>query len=387
MNAKARTLGLVAALVLALGGCASMAADETGRYASPIGTAPVISNETPYSQPLSCLGRHARTHLSQRPRVAVGNIVDFTGREEFETGRPVTQGAALMAMSALSKSGAALVERFDTAIGELELQFANNKLIGGHPDESGETAHRRILTGSIPGSDYYLVGGITELNYNIRSYGFDGLAGEQKVSGAKVNLGGRMFVMNVGLDLRLVRTTTLEVVDVISYQKQIQGREISAGIFDVLGTNILDAGLGERSLEPVQLAVRAVVERAVLEMMARLYAVGPGVCQAQGDPLADPRADPYRWLAPTAAPVEVAQAPPAAQPIPVASSISVASARPAATAPVREAPARSEPVREAPAPERSAPVSLREAQPVAPSAPTAASGDATPGIVIWGAAR
>ena len=43
--------------------------------------------------------------------------------------------------------------------------------------------------------------------------------------------------MNIGIDLRLVDTSTLEVVDVISYQKQIIGREVSAGVFDFLGTN------------------------------------------------------------------------------------------------------------------------------------------------------
>ncbi len=42
--------------------------------------------------------------------------------------------------------------------------------------------------------------------------------------------------MNIGLDLRLVETRTLEVVDVISYQKQIVGHEIGAGVFSFLAT-------------------------------------------------------------------------------------------------------------------------------------------------------
>ena len=80
-----------------------------------------------------------------------------------------------------------------------------------------------------------------------------------------------MYVMNVGLDLRLVNTNTLEVVDVISYQKQIIGRQISAGVFDFLGTNFFDVSVGESALEPIQLAVRSVIERAVLEMVTRIY--------------------------------------------------------------------------------------------------------------------
>ena len=83
-------------------------------------------------------------------------------------------------------------------------------------------------------------------------------------------LSGKFYVMNIGLDLRLVDTRTLEVVDVISYQKQIIGREVSAGIFDILGGNIFDINAGEGALEPIQLAVRSVVERALLEMMANL---------------------------------------------------------------------------------------------------------------------
>lgn len=93
--------------------------------------------------------------------------------------------------------------------------------------------------------------------------------------------------MNVGLDLRLVDTKTLEVVDVVSYQKQIVARQLQAGIFDVLGTHVLTAGIGESALEPIQLAARAVIERAVLEMVSRLYGVGPTVCRNPHDPLDD----------------------------------------------------------------------------------------------------
>ena len=52
--------------------------------------------------------------------------------------------------------------------------------------------------------------------------------------------------MNVGLDMRLVNTNTLEVADVISYQKQIIGRQISAGVFDFLGTNFFDVSVGRK---------------------------------------------------------------------------------------------------------------------------------------------
>ncbi|MEI9991783.1 MAG: holdfast anchoring protein HfaB [Rhizomicrobium sp.] len=272
---------------LSLAGCISPQADSiTGRYTAPIGGSPVISNETPYSAALRCMAGYT----GQRPlKVAVGQIADYTGKAESDnSGRKITQGAALMAMSALSKAGVQLVERFDTSVAEMELKYANNKLIGADQagGQPGGPDYRQIIAGSIPGSDYYLVGGITELNFNIRSEGASGDGGGTATNGLKGQVGGNMYVMNVGLDLRLVDTKTLQVVDVISYQKQIIGHQVSAGVFDFLGANFFDASVGESALEPIQLAVRSVIERAVLEMTARLYHTS-GSCTASTDPLAD----------------------------------------------------------------------------------------------------
>ncbi len=280
--ARARIPVVVVAASSMLAACVSPVAGPSGLYASPIGNAPVTANPTPYSQALVCLGGFARQNGIGAPRIAVGRIADYTGKAESDgSGRKITQGAALMAISALSKSGVRLVERFDTSVAELELKYANNKLISdGAPND-----FRRIHAGQVPGSDFYLVGGITELNYNIRSSGLNAAGGDLDPTDGKYNVGARFFVMNVGIDLRLVETKTLEVVDVISYQKQVIGREISLGVFDFLNGNVFDVSAGEGALEPLQLAVRAVVERGVLEMMANLYgAPGPEVC-LQSDPL------------------------------------------------------------------------------------------------------
>jgi curli biogenesis system outer membrane secretion channel CsgG len=274
---------LIAAL--ALEGCISPQADSvTGRYTAPIGGSPVISNETPYSAALRCMAGYT----GQRPiRIAVGQIADYTGKSESDnSGRKITQGAALMAMSGLSKAGVQLVERFDTSVAEMELKYANNRLIGADAAApAGGADYRQIIAGSIPGSDYYLVGGITELNFNIRSVGASADGGETATNGLKGQTGGNMYVMNVGLDLRLVDTKTLQVVDVISYQKQIIGHQVSVGVFDFLGANFFDASIGQSALEPIQLAVRSVIERAVLEMTSRLYHTS-GSCAANTDPLA-----------------------------------------------------------------------------------------------------
>jgi curli biogenesis system outer membrane secretion channel CsgG len=232
---------------------------------------------------------YARRYDLPSPRMAVGRIADYTGTVSADGGRQVTGGASLMAMTALAKSGARIIERYDTSVSEMELRYANNRLIGDEgPGGSEDTQYRRIIAGSVPGTDFYIIGGITEVNYNIRSGGFDMAAGQADVSTPlSTAFAGKAYVMNIAIDLRLVQTTTLEVVDVVSYQKQIIGREISAGVFDFLDGNVFDFSAGEGGLEPVQLAVRALIERATVEFMANLYgAPGPEVCLSAGpDPL------------------------------------------------------------------------------------------------------
>jgi len=312
--------GVVAVAIAALlSACVSPVAGPNGLYATPIGNAPVTSNPTPYSTALFCLADYARRYNLPSPRMAVARISDYTGSVSADGGRQITQGASLMAMSALAKAGARVVERYDTSISEMELRYANNRLISDEaPNAEGGDNYRRILAGQVPGSDFYIAGGITEVNYNIRSAGFDAAVGETDtdVPGSGI-LQGKVYVMNVAIDLRLVQTTTQEVVDVISYQKQIIGREVSAGVFDFLNGNVIDVSAGTGGMEPVQLAVRALIERATLEMMANLYgAPGPEVClDAANDPLntvgatggyyaaydntgtnnGQTRADPSRW--------------------------------------------------------------------------------------------
>ncbi len=317
-----RAAALLSAASLALAGCATPVAGPSGNYARSIGTAPVTANPTPYSAALVCMAGYARNAHLVAPRIAIGRIADYTGKAESDgSGRKITQGASLMAMSAFAKAGMPLVERFDTSVSELELKYANNKLISDAPNPAPDQAaeYRRILAGQVPGSDFYVAGGVTELNFNIRSSGVDVSAGGTDVKELKGSLRGRMFIMNVGIDLRLINTRTLEVVDVISYQKQVVGREVGVGLFDFLNGNVFDVSAGAGALEPMQLAVRSLVERAVVEMTANLYGMpGPQSCLSS-DPLGDStvgvtggyvpaynnldtnnaqtRADPSRWNA------------------------------------------------------------------------------------------
>jgi curli biogenesis system outer membrane secretion channel CsgG len=263
---RGKASAAVLASAFALTACVSPIAGPGGNYTRPIGNAPVTTNPTPYSESLVCMGQYARSANIRAPRIAVGRILDYTGKADIEGGRRVTQGASLMAMSAFAKAGAHLVERFDTSVTEMELTFKNNKLI-----EDGAGSYAKINAGEVAGSDFYLVGGITELNYNIRSVGLEAFGGDPDATDIKGTTGAKMFVINIAIDLRMVETKTLNVVDVISYQKQIIGREVSLGVFDFANGNVFDVGAGGSAQEPIQLAVRSTVERAVLEMMSNMY--------------------------------------------------------------------------------------------------------------------
>ena len=280
-----RLTGACAAAAMMLSGCVTPVAGPDGLYAHPIGSAPVTSNATPYSPALVCLSQYARQYGVHAPRIAVGRIADYTGKAEDNGGREVTQGASLMAISALAKAGVPLVERYDTSVSELELKYANNKLISDSPDAGPSPQYRKIMAGQVPGSDFYIVGGITELNYNIRSSGVDLQGGNQNATKGTGELTGKLYVMNVAMDLRLIETKTLEVVDVVSYQKQIVGREVGAGFFQFFNSAVINVSAGEGGLEPVQLAVRSLIERGVTERVSNLYgAPGPGACIG-ADPL------------------------------------------------------------------------------------------------------
>lgn len=267
---KVATLtGLVA---LGTSACTTIPSFNEADYVNALDGASVVENKTRYSQALECLKPVVSTQGPAAKRFAVGRVNDFTGKEDLTNGKRITQGAALMVISALAKAGVPMVERFDTSISDMELKYTDNKLI---TDEPNSSSHRKIFSGSIPGSDYHIVGGITEVNYNIRS-------GSLESSIRFFSAAARYFVMNVGIDLRVVNTKTLEVVNTQSLQKQIIGTELSGGYFRLFTDGLVDINAGERTQEPIQKAVRMVIEQAVFNIVSDMNNMpGGGQCAGQ----------------------------------------------------------------------------------------------------------
>lgn len=266
---------LGALLALAVSGCASI--DGPAARVEPLrGSAPEAIT-TDYTAALRCLGSHVRSQSYPAPRLAVGLITDMTGAQDQITGRRLTQGATLMAITAAADAGMRLVERYDMGVLQVELDYARSGLL-----RDSEQVIREVQAGSIQGADLYIIGGITEYNPNIRSRGADAFAAGQSARATSLSLGASDYVVDVGIDLRLVDARSSEVIAVRGLRKQIVGREIRAGVFGFADGTTIDIGGGQRAMEPVQTAVRTMVDRIVYEFIASLYDVSPEFCQQAG---------------------------------------------------------------------------------------------------------
>ncbi|MFA5522285.1 MAG: CsgG/HfaB family protein [Castellaniella sp.] len=275
-------LGVLAVGVLA--GCAPVTTVQMAPDEAPVVMgAAVRGNRTPIDGAFSCLADQVR--LQRRPRIAiaVGDVKDYTGKYSQNDGSAITQGGALMVYSALGKMGRAiqLQERFDTRIAELELAYIDRRQLGDGTDHLLQTPQGQeavpwvpYFGGTILRSDYYIVGGITELNYNIQS-------GGAQIMIAGVGPKARSFTMSIGVDLRIIDTKTLEVIDTASLQKQITGYEVGIDVFRFFGSNLYDINMGAKNMEPLQLGVRYALEQGVLDLVGTVTGVDSRPCLDQ----------------------------------------------------------------------------------------------------------
>lgn len=280
-------LALATALPLILSGCMTAMADLSSvrhhkMEASVIHTSPVRNSATPMSKPLACFGERMKASGKRPLGLAIGDIKDYTGKQGQDEGFAITQGGALMAYSALGKIGSAirLHERFDTRIAEAELVYMNQRQLGDgrhHSVDDPNTGEKTSVPwkpyfgGTIRQSDYFIVGGITELNYNIQS-------GGAEFAVNNVGPRARIYTMNIAVDLRIVGTQTLMVYDTVSVEKQLSGYEIGAGVFRFFGSNLFDINVGAKNQEPLQLGVRTAIEAGILQLVASVAGVDPGPC-------------------------------------------------------------------------------------------------------------
>lgn len=274
---------LSAALISSLAGCSVATIGVQTQRIAPgeapmqLGT-PVRDNVTPMEASLACFAQSLAA--SGRPPVVigVGEIKDFTGRYSINEGNAVTQGGSLMLFSALGKLGGTvrIAERYDSTIADRELGYMERRQLGDgdtHEVDGKKVPWVPYYGGTIQVSDFYIAGGISEVNYNIASGGAEASLNNMGVK-------RRTYTQSVAVDLRIVDTRTLLVVDAISLSKQFSGYEVGANTFRFFGLGLVDVNVGAKGQEPIQLGVRAAIEEAAMRLIGRVASVDPAPCLA-----------------------------------------------------------------------------------------------------------
>lgn len=277
-NSARFAVGLIA---LSVAGCGVLPTQTRVKGELPVVIGPKPrSYDTPLVSAYQCYANTLAQANAETISVAVGDVKDYTGKYSINEGNAITQGASLMVYSALGKLGnrVAIHERFDTRIGEMELAYTDRRQLGDgrrYSLKQGEEGVPWIpyFGGTIMRSRYYIVGGITEVNWDIASGGLQ--AGVSGI-GAK----GRVFAMNVGVDLRIVDTQSLVVVKTVSISKQIVGEEVGIDVFRFFGDELFDIHAGGKRQEPIQLGVRTAIEQGVLELLSAVSGVDSEPCLA-----------------------------------------------------------------------------------------------------------
>lgn len=267
-------LVLLACLVLAA--CSSQTDPKSAGVVAPLVTGPSPqSAKTPANDALLCVAEHKSS--ARDLRIGVGEIVDGTGAKTFTDGAStlLTQRPDMMFAVALKKTGMRVLNRNATRVAEWEIAQSMEKRLGeGRETEiAGEKyTYRPVIAGTMLGTTHYVTGALTEVNWNIYS-------DDNQINVAGAFYGAKTYRISIALDLMVTDTETTEVVMAEAYSKQIIGKEISSGLFrffevDGSGTTVqrelFDASVGSQQNEPVQQAVRWLVEAATYDIASTL---------------------------------------------------------------------------------------------------------------------
>ncbi|MEC9489923.1 MAG: CsgG/HfaB family protein [Halanaerobiales bacterium] len=187
----------------------------------------------------------------KKPRIAIYRIADKTGKIDEDGSRVLTQGATDMMITALKRSRQFKVldrTRLGNFMNEQQLKKEDRLAPGEGP-----------TLGKLSGADYIIEGAITEYQIDKKSGGFGlTIAG---TGGTK-----QYAIASTALDIRLVDTTTGEVVWSTSLKDKIKGQKIGLESFSFMGNNIVEFETGRGKQEVINLVVRTIIEEAVFEL-------------------------------------------------------------------------------------------------------------------------
>lgn len=269
-----RYLLLALCALMLMTGCSTIRMQTLASGEAPLVVGPSVrSNRTPLDGAMACYDHKLANSPElggKKLQIAIGEIRDYTGKVSDSEGYTITQGGSLMLFSGLYKLKDAVTihDRFDTRVTDLELKYIGLKQLGDgkkYEVNGQEVEWVPYYGGSVMQSEYTILGGITELNYNIQSGG-----AEVRIS--QVGPAARVYTLSVAVDLRLVNTRTLEVVSAVSMQKQFTGYEVGFELFRFFGidgkSELFDVNIGNKSQEPLQLGIRAILEESAMRLIA-----------------------------------------------------------------------------------------------------------------------
>lgn len=270
------TFGLCAAAALAA--CTTTTdfpPEEMARNIAPVsGPAPRV-NTTPMEDALACINQNLSR--GRDLRIGVGDITDGTGARTLtsDNNTLLTQRPDLMFIVGLKQTGLRVLNRNAIKVSEWELAQAMEKRLGeGRSVElEGETFnYRPVEAGTMLGTTHFVTGALTEVNWNISSQG-----GDVNILGAYQ--GGRTYHISIAADIMVTDTKSTEITLARSYSKQVVGREINRGLYRFFEVSergqigpieLFDMNVGSQQNEPVQRAVRWLMEAAAYDIGATL---------------------------------------------------------------------------------------------------------------------
>ena len=204
--------------------------------------------------------------------VSVYDFRDQTGQyrpapaSTFSTA--VTQGAAAMLTGALAESGWFIpLERVG-----LQNLLTERRIIRAEFERFG----RPDTLPSLRAASVMLEGGIIAFESNVRTGG----AGAEYFG---IGASGQYQVDQVTVNLRAVEISSGEILANVTTTKTIYSKELRAGVYRFIDfQRLLEAEAGITTNEPVQMAVMAAIESAVIHLIARgvenrLWNLAPGV--------------------------------------------------------------------------------------------------------------
>jgi curli biogenesis system outer membrane secretion channel CsgG len=208
-----------------------------------------------------------RSKVSKDIILTVGDIPDLTGRKEsgMSGSHFVSEAATQMMVTSLIEGGAKLVNRHDVNIIKFEKNASKKDWLGN------KGVPREVKEGSLKGSNFYITGSISTLDFNTNASGLD-----LYING--VGLGSDFQEILVGGDFIVTNTITSEIVYAKIIYFKLYVEEVNAGVFHLYDEDLITFNVGYCGNDPLQMAIRYIVDKAAVGILRKINNIKDSEC-------------------------------------------------------------------------------------------------------------